>query len=85
MSKEFEHFLSDRVQPQFRDIVRAFVAQMARVAPEATLRMRGQLPGPTAVGRAIERHGWGAASFIVAGSAVGAVAVMVIFGRQLRG
>ncbi|GLT11373.1 DUF1801 domain-containing protein [Sulfitobacter porphyrae] len=41
MSKEFEHFLNDRVQPQFRDIVLAFVAQMARVAPAATLRMRG--------------------------------------------
>ena len=41
MTKEFENFLDDRVQPQFHDIVRAFVSQMARVAPEAALRMRG--------------------------------------------
>lgn len=41
MTEDLENFLESRVQPQFRDIVRAFVSQMARVAPEATFRMRG--------------------------------------------
>lgn len=41
MTEDLENFLESRVQQQFHDIVRAFVSQMARVAPEASFRMRG--------------------------------------------
>lgn len=41
MDASFDTFIEERVLPQYRDIVRAFCAQMARVAPEATGRIRG--------------------------------------------
>ncbi|WP_297836869.1 DUF1801 domain-containing protein [uncultured Roseibium sp.] len=41
MTEDLENFLESRVQQQLHDIVRAFVSQMALVAPEASFRMRG--------------------------------------------